>query len=372
MYKYRIARSRKAAARTDAQRASLIKAAGGSMLACAIAIGLSACGLADGSESLVQDANAETRIAVNTQSESVRASKPGGATTTTQSSTNTTSPASTTSKSTGVVNSVDAIVGDMTLENDAKLDGIPNFLWATGPHPAAVLMGADPRGCKMHSWWLNMSAVKADYKDCDLWTTYIQWFIIFEGVGNAGYNVRVETRQPKSYYLSKSTGKWALLGQHASTSWFLASKSNLTYVSGTVDKRTSTDGSVAVKVPVGASHAYHGVWPLGKIDISSVVGDMAALYTTVQARLVVDDPNGPDDRSKAVLLMHSGADYYPNMNATAADSFPPSAGLSRSKRITSEWQAFNFATISGARQDYVGASASIATESFRANPPPLD
>lgn len=224
----------------------------------------------------------------------------------------------------------------------------------------------------MQSWWLNMQAVKAEYKDCDLWTSYIQWFIIYEGVGNAGYNVRVETRRPKTYYLSKSTGKWILLGEHASTSWFLAAKSNILGIDGTVDKRNGSDGSVAVKVPVGSPNVYHGVWPLGKIDISPVVSDFAALYTTVQARLVVDDPNRPDDRSNAILLIHSGADYYPNQGSTAADSFPPSAGLSRSKRITSQWQAFNFATITAARQDYTGASASITTEAFRANPPPLE
>src|SRR5690606_29410944 len=130
----------------------------------------------------------------------------------------------------GLVNSVDTIIGDMSLENDAKLDGIPDFAWATGPYPAAVMMGADPRGCKMHSWWLDRSTVNAAYKDCDLWTALVQWFIVYEGVGNAGHNVRVETRRPRSYYLSRSTGTWHLIGKHAGTSWFLAKKSDITHV----------------------------------------------------------------------------------------------------------------------------------------------
>jgi hypothetical protein len=268
------------------------------------------------------------------------------------------------------INSVQTIIDDMTLENDARLDGIADYLWATGPKPGAVIMGSDPRGCKMQSWWLNMSSVNPAYKDCDLWTTYIQWFIIYEGVGNAAQNVRVETRRPKSYYLSKSTGRWTLLGEHPGTSWFLAGK-DIIYRPGPVDLRTSADGSVAVKVPAGSPYTYHGVWPLGKIDISSKISDFAALFTTVEARLVVDDPSRPDDRDRAILLIHSGADYYPDMTATLENSYPPSAGLSRSKKITSGWQAFNFATISAARQDYQGSSASITTESFRANPPPL-
>jgi len=272
----------------------------------------------------------------------------------------------------GLVNSVDTIIGDMSLENDAKLDGIPDFAWATGPYPAAVMMGADPRGCKMHSWWLDRSTVNAAYKDCDLWTALVQWFIVYEGVGNAGHNVRVETRRPRSYYLSRSTGTWHLIGKHAGTSWFLAKKSDITHVDGAVDAHTNTDGSVAVRVPVASPYVYHGVWPLGNVDISGIVGDMAALYTTVQARLVVDDPDGDDDRSRAILLMHSGADYYPHSTAAAGDSFPPSAGVSRSKRITSQWQAFNFATITAAQQNYTGASASISTDAFRTNPPPLE
>ena len=276
------------------------------------------------------------------------------------------------SGSAGLVNSVDTIIEDMSLENDAKLDGIPDFAWATGPYPAAVMMGADPRGCRMHSWWLDRSTVNAAYKDCDLWTALVQWFIVYEGVGNAAHNVRVETRRPRSYYLSRSTGTWNLIGQHAGTSWFLARKSDITHVDGAVDAHANTDGSVAVRVPVGSPYVYHGVWPLGNVDISDFVGDMAALYTTVQARLVVDDPGGTDDRSKAILLMHSGADYYPHSAATAVDSFPPSAGVSRSKMITSEWQSFNFATISAAQQNYTGTSASIPTDVFRTNPPPLE
>lgn len=354
----------------DPCRASFVGSSGGLMLSCLLAAALSACGGDGFSDGVVQEANAETRIAQETPASSPVSQKPTESAPAAQAALE--PGVDNKSQTTGLINSVDAIIGDMSLENDAKLDGIPNFLWATGPQPAAVLMGSDPRGCKMQSWWLNMSGVKAEYKDCDLWTTYIQWFVIYEGVGNAGSNVRVETRNPKTYYLSKRTGKWLLLGEHASTSWFLAAKSNILGVDGALDKRTNADGSVSIKIPVKSNFVHHGIWPLGKKDVSSIVSDIAALYSTVQARLVVDDANRPDDRSKAILLMNSGADFYPNQASTAADSFPPGVGTSRTKRITNDWQAFNFATISAARQDYVGASASISTEAFRMNPPPLD
>lgn len=271
------------------------------------------------------------------------------------------------------VNSVATIIGDMTLENDSRADGIPNFMWATGPNPAAVLMGADPRGSKMQPWWLNLSNVWSQYKDADLWSTYVQWFLIFEGVGNGADNVRVEVRNPRTYYLSRSTGQWiAVGGLRPGSHWFQAWKSDLTWANDNVDLRRNADGSVAVRVPLNSPNTIHGVWEQGKIDISQLVADMSALFVTVQARLVVDDPSRPDDRAAANLLLHVGGDYYPDMSATAANSFPPGAGVSRLKRITSEWQSFNFATIDAARQDYTGSSASISTAAFRNNPPPLE
>ncbi|MEI7443460.1 MAG: hypothetical protein WCK28_01090 [Burkholderiales bacterium] len=271
------------------------------------------------------------------------------------------------------INSIDTIVADMSLENDSRPDGIPKFLWATGPRPAAVLMGADPRGSKMQQWWLDMPAVEARYKSSALWTAYVQWFLIFEGVGNAGDNVRVEVRNPRTYYLSRKTGTWtAIGGLQPGSHWFQAWKRDLTWANDSVDLRRNPDGSVGVRVPPGSPNVMHGIWQQGKLDIANIVEDMEALFVTVQARLVVDDPARPDDRARANLLMHVGGDYYPDMKATAANSFPPGAGVSRLKRITPHWQSFNFATLDVARQDYRGAPASIGAARFRSNPPPLE
>ncbi|MFM1987080.1 MAG: hypothetical protein RJA99_37 [Pseudomonadota bacterium] len=291
----------------------------------------------------------------------------------TSSATTTTGPTQTAPDVSLKVNSIDTIVGDMSLENDSRLDGIPNFLWATGPNPAAVLMGADPRGSKMQSWWLNLSSVWSQYKDADLWSAYVQWFLIFEGAGNGANNVRVEVRNPRTYYLSRSTGQWnAIGGLRPGSHWFQAWKSDLTWANDNVDLRRNADGSVAVKVPLNSPNVMHGIWEQGKLDIANIVTDVGALFVTVQARLVVDDPSRPDDRAAANLLMHVGGDYYPDMTATAANSFPPSAGLSRAKRITSDWRSFNFATLDVARQDYTGPTASIPTSLLRSNPPPLE
>ncbi len=277
----------------------------------------------------------------------------------------------TTAQAAKTVNSVQTIIDDMGLSNDAPLLGIPDFAWATHQNPGQLSMGADPRGCIAHSWWQNASAVRPEYKDCDYWTGYVQWFVVFEGVGNNANNVRVESRNPQSWYLSKSTGQWKLMGEAAGTGWFYATKSNVMWVPGQLDIYQGSGGSTVMKVERNHPYTYHGVWPQDKIDISAYAHDIAAVYTTVQARLVVDNPNQPDDRDQAVWLFQSGADYYPDPAAHASDTLPPGVGLSRSKRISNEWQSFNFATLDNARRDYSGPVNPLSSAQLFQNPPPM-
>jgi len=88
----------------------------------------------------------------------------------------------------------------------------------------------------------------------------------------------------------------------------------------------------------------------------------------------VDDPNVPDDRAQAKYLVHVGADYYPDattkLSAFAPVAYLPGVGVSRAKLVTSEWRAFNFATLDVGVEDPGGASISEAE--LRAAPPPLE
>ena len=56
------------------------------------------------------------------------------------------------------------------------------------------------------------------------------------------------------------------------------------------------------------------------------------------ARLVKLDPNGVDDRHLARYVIHMGSDNKrPGDWMTLGD-----IGISRTKRVTNDWQAFNF------------------------------
>ena len=271
----------------------------------------------------------------------------------------------------GQINSVDEIIGDMSLANDARLLGIPDFQWAVNPVASQVAMGADTRGCFAPQWWQNIQSIPAQFKDCDYWTGYVQWFVIFEGEGNAANNVRVETRRAETWYLSKSTGQWQLLGESEGSLWYRATKVNVTWVPGGVDMVRTEQGSTSLQLEKASPFTYHGQWDLDKIEIGHVASDIQAIYSTVQARLVVDNPNFADDRANAVWLLQNGGDYYPTVDTDPFVSIPPGMGLSRSKKITSEWQSFNFANLSTARQDYLGPIPPLTPDQLRSNPPPL-
>ncbi len=275
-------------------------------------------------------------------------------------------------------NSVQTIIDDMALPNDARLLGIPDYGWASAPVPAVLAMATDSRGCNAPAWWRQSDAL-AVHKSCDFWRAFVQWFVIFEGEGNRADNVRVQVRHPRSWYLSRARDTWRVIsGEHRMT-WFLATKRDITWVKGDVDIDDATappssaaPRSLAIRVRRGAPHTYHGIVGEGPISIADSVEDFAAVFATVEARLVIADPDRPDDRDQAVWLFQSGADFYPTPTTHYRDAMPPGVGLSRSKRLTSSWQSFNFATLNVARQDYPGPSRAISVDTLRSNPPPLD
>ncbi len=266
---------------------------------------------------------------------------------------------------------VETIINDMGGPNDAVLLGISKHAWAVDKTPAQIAMGTDTRGCKAPRWWLKSSA-REQFKSCEPWRAFVQWFVVFEGEGNRSARIRVQVRYPQSWYLSKTADRWIALVRNQQTSWFAASKDNVTWVDRTLDVRNGSDGSVAIMLEPDMPFTYHGIVGRGPVDISEAINDLGAVFTTVQARLVVDDPAQAGRLENAVWLFQSGADYYPAADTHPGEAVPPGVGLSRSKKLTREWQTFNFATLVNARQDYPGASRSLTLEAFRAKPPPLE
>lgn len=282
----------------------------------------------------------------------------GSATTTTTSTTSTTSASAR-------INSVDTIVNDMKLNNDLVLAGIPsNRGYAAGP--GFVVMGNDPRGTRTPTWW---NPANTFFKSAAWWSHVAPWMVIFDGVGNAASNTRVELRGMKIYYKSRSTRQWVLLSQGAVEGWNYP-KSLMGANVTPPDFVSLGNGVVSVRPPNG-DQVFHG-WCCARAMPSP--SDIEAIHITLQARLAVHDANRPDDRAAARYLVQVGGDYYPDaslsINAFAPDNWNPGIGLSRSKLVGNAWQSYSFTTLDVAIQDPGGAAISEAV--LRSAPPPLD
>ena len=112
--------------------------------------------------------------------------------------------------------------------------------------------------------------------------------------------------------------------------------------------------------------AWHGWWNLGRVAIDP--NDVDAVYVTLDARLTVDNTGIADDTNRAELGLQVGSDYYADTGSTWS-SVNPAVALSRTKRITANWQSFNMMTFSDVGVQEPGGGISEA--SFRNAPPPL-
>lgn len=233
---------------------------------------------------------------------------------------------------TGTINSVQTIINDMTLPPDGLPHGVPtSWDWATH---AEIDMGNNPGTFKAMTAWGQ---------------TYIA------STGNPATNTRVNIRNIQAYVLSKSDGKWHQLQSSALVQgdYYLEDFSGDVSITG--DQRTESDGTISV-IP-GNGYNFHYWPPNGRATINPT--DIAAIFTTCQARLIVNNPALPDDRSTARFLLDMGGDYWLSLTAAWApnEANNNDIGMGRFKWVTNNWQAFNMTTATAAQ--------------LQATPPPL-
>ena len=218
------------------------------------------------------------------------------------------------------INSIETIIYDMT----GNHEGIPKGVsvsrgWALEPR---VGMGNEPNGFQ----------------------ALIAWGQVYEAAqGNPADNTRVQIKNIKAYMLSKQDGKWHLLQSSQEVEGAAYREDYVDNISKSADIRHEHDDSVSVKV--GQGYNYH-FWSIsGRVSIDP--NDVAGIFTTVQARLILDRPQKTDDRSKARYLLSMGGDYWQSLNAHW-DNWTTNGdiGIGKFKYVTSEWQAFNMTTLS--------------------------
>jgi hypothetical protein len=232
--------------------------------------------------------------------------------------------------STQTINSVDKIVYDMKCCNEGHPHGVPpSYSWYNGP--VVVAGSTPPRGYRAVIAWGTLYA--------DSSNTHVS-------------NVRVEMRNIEFFVWSKSRRTWIQVegsrvvgGRHFPESFQGNS-------SVPASLRREPDGGVSVTMVNGYNFHF---WPdVGRAAINPA--DLGGVFTTYEARLILDNPTGPDNRAGARLLADAGGDYWQSTTASYPNN--RAAMIGRYGYLTSAWKAFN--------------SHAWTEPQVRQHPPPLD
>ncbi|MCU0497750.1 MAG: hypothetical protein MUF87_10395 [Anaerolineae bacterium] len=233
----------------------------------------------------------------------------------------------------GYLNSVALIADDMRLPHEGRPHGLPEqYDWSAAPR---IGYGDQPP---------------------TNWTAFIAWGQVYEDAqGNPATNTRVQIRDIEAYYLHAESQRWYLLQFDRLVEGAAYAEDFVDNLSVSADIRAEPDGSISIKA--GGGYNFH-FWPESTrttIDPQTIGG----IFTTVQARLILEDLALPDDRSQARYLMSMGGDYWLDLAAEWQSDWSTvgDVAIGRFRYITPEWQAFNMTTVPPAQ--------------LCANPPPL-
>jgi len=263
------------------------------------------------------------------------------------------------------LNTLDTVVGDMRKLNDFTLRGYEGEAYGWYVGPGSTHMGNNPQFTNSIYWstFGNDSAYSGQTA-----RAMLPWLAVFDGVNHNASNVAVEFRNMRTYVKSRSSGEWRSLGGPAKVAGTVYGKPGTGLGPQNEVVVNSSDTSSSIRMGEDSRYWWHGWWEAGRPAIDP--WDVGAFLVTVQARLVVANPSGADDRQAAELGLQVGADYYMEANSDYGDLIAPNIGISRTKRLTNEWQAFNYATLSDVGEQIPGGG--ITEAELRGSPPPLE
>ena len=228
-------------------------------------------------------------------------------------------------------NSLEDIIGDITLPHEGLPHGVPSsYDWSQKPRRGAQQPPED-------------------------WTAAIAWGQLYEWIeGNPATNTRVQIRDMEMLYLSKSDGQWHQLQKSLRVEGSAYREDFVDNINKPADSRTEPDGSMSVTAGDGYNFHY---WPsAGRVEFPE--NDVEGCFVTVQCRLILDDPDGVDDRAEAKYLMSVGGDWWESLTAVW-DQWTTNAdmGIGRFRFVTPEWKGYNM--------------ISLPVDKVRENPPPF-
>ncbi|MCO5101769.1 MAG: hypothetical protein M9885_12915 [Burkholderiaceae bacterium] len=259
---------------------------------------------------------------------------------------------------TTAANWVDTLISDMKWFHDAPsavLETIPG--WGSGAnYPEATQR---PAGWKIAIPWSHTMRDTSAIRASD---SQRPWREKGPYTGNDAPNTRIQQRDIQMWWLL-SNGQW-VLGSHSSQpganmypmNWSEGSDINARELwrdessngGGASMRSVSRDGYI--------NHLWH-TWASPHEIPANAIGAATAYFS----RLILDNPNGPDDRHLAHILSAGAGDWYKDQATISAFKVQGQnvtyMGFGRLKYVTKDWQLFGWTSLSEAQ--------------IRANPPPF-
>ncbi len=226
------------------------------------------------------------------------------------------------------VNSIQLIRDDMALLHEGSAHGIPSwFDWAYGPRIGYG--NTPPEG----------------------WTAMVPWGQFYtDSLGHTTKNTRVQIKNLQAWYLSRQDSQWIewITTSEIEGAYFVEDFKLNRNKKATIWQETNCGG---ISVLPKKNYNFH-FWPSGgRIPIDP--NNIAGVWVSVEARLVVSDPDLDDDRDNARLLLNCGADYWldesTNWNQLKTNG---DIAISRFRYLTNDWQVFNMHTLTGNQLNY--------------------
>lgn len=228
-------------------------------------------------------------------------------------------------------NCAQVIVNDMMLPGDAPLHGTDKLAWGSGNS------GVDDK-----------SVPYKNYKG-EWYRAMTNWGQVYiPRSGNTATNTRCQIRNVISKLLRKD-GTWVLVQSGnptgAAYNEYFANDGN---VDAGIKDESANGGGVSVIVGIGnwTGHNFH-FWTAESLRADIDINNIVAVYTSCEARLIIDNPNKPDDRAICKNILMMGADWWLDKTTSWKPDWSANSGIAsgRSKFVTTEWQTFNMCTL---------------------------
>ncbi|HSX47872.1 MAG TPA: hypothetical protein VLF63_03795 [Patescibacteria group bacterium] len=244
----------------------------------------------------------------------------------------------------------------------ATTNTVPHILYSMeSPHEGI------PHGVPSSYPWQSQPIVKRPIPPAG-WAAVTTWGQIYADATTVEpSNVRVEVKNIECYLWSISSKKWLRTQAYATVvgGHYLEDFSTNSPLSAAL--RTEPDGGISTTMISGYNFHFY---PTARAIIVNPT-DIGAVFTTYQARLIVDNPTGPNNISTARYLANVGGDWWKNTTIGYGGIAVNNAGIGQGRftYLTGSWQAEDFYT----GGPVASGLANAWTEAqLQANPPTLD